>query len=222
MVLLKRRIMKLIINILPMRPLKEIVPNRYPVDGNKAIEYDGEVRYPINAILAKTLEKGEEAAIIFIATTGENSFYEEQETAFRAELDTINATIGAKLNFDIIKMPFVPAKSTFNKLLTDLTDKMQSLSSARQGVKIFVDMTYGIKPTVLPLFCALAFAEKFCDAVIEYAVYGKVDFNKETRDTEHPMIFDVTSLYYLFKLIGTLEAPNAEAASKLLKDFFAM
>jgi hypothetical protein len=83
-------------------------------------------------------------------------------------------------------------------------------------------MTYGIKPTVLPLFCALAFAEKYCDSLIEYIVYGKVDFNRETRKAEGPMIFDMTSLYYLFKLIGTIEAPDAEAASNLLNGFLAM
>jgi hypothetical protein len=214
--------MKLVINMLPMRPLKEITPLRYPVDGNKSIEYEGEVRYPINAVLAKTLKKDEDAAVLFIATTGENSFYEENEAAFKAELDAINASIGAKLTYDTIKMPFVPAKKTFNKLLTDLTDKIPRQPLGGQGARVFADMTYGIKPTVLPLFCALAFAEKYCDALIEYIVYGKVDFNRETRKTEAPMIFDVTSLYYLFKLIGTIEAPNAEAASKLLNGFFAM
>lgn len=214
--------MKLVISMLPMRPLKEITLLRYPVDGNKSIEYDGEVRYPINAVLAKTLKKNEEATILFIATTGENSFYEENETAFKAELDAINVSIGAKLTYDIIKMPFVPAKKTFNKLLTDLTDKIPRPPLGGQGAKVFADMTYGIKPTVLPLFCALAFAEKFCGSLIEYIVYGKVDFNKETRKPEGPMIFDVTSLYYLFKLIGTIEAPGAEAASKFLNDFMAM
>ncbi|GHU14025.1 hypothetical protein FACS1894161_4440 [Spirochaetia bacterium] len=214
--------MKLVISTLPMRPLKEIALLRYPVDGNKAIEYDGEVRYPINAVLAKTLEKDEEVIILLIATTGESSFYEENEAALKTELDAINASIGAKLAFHTLEIPFLPAKKTFNRLLTDLTDKIPRPPSGGQGARVFADMTYGIKPTVLPLFCALAFAENFCDAVIEYIVYGKVEFNRETRKTEHPMIFDVTSLYYLFKLIGTIEAPDAEAASKLLKDFFAM
>jgi hypothetical protein len=208
--------MKFVINMLPMKAVNEIHLMRYPVDGNKAIEYDGEVRYPINAVLAKTLKKDEDVTVLFIATTGGNSFFKENNAAFRAELGAINASIGAKLSFETIEIPFLPTKKTFNTLLTDLTDRIP------RDATIFADMTYGSKPPLLPLFCALAFAEKFCDAVIEYIIYGKVEFNKDTRKTEHPMIFDVTSLYYLFKLIGSIEAPNAEAASKFLKDFFAI
>jgi len=36
------------------------------------------------------------------------------------------------------------------------------------------------------------------------------------------MLFDITSLYYLFKLMGTMGASNSETAMETLKDFFAM
>jgi hypothetical protein len=53
---------------------------------------------------------------------------------------------------------------------------------------------------------------------VEYIVYGQVDFNPEQK-TENPILYD-TSLYCLFNLMGMIEAPDRESASKLLKDFF--
>jgi hypothetical protein len=49
-----------------------------------------------------------------------------------------------------------------------------------------------------------------------------VEFNKETGKPEKPMLYDITSLYYLFKLMGSMGASNAEDAMETLKDFFAM
>jgi hypothetical protein len=44
--------------------------HHYPVNGNKSIEYEGAVSFPINAVLAKTLKKGEKGTVIFLETSG--------------------------------------------------------------------------------------------------------------------------------------------------------
>jgi hypothetical protein len=189
----------------------------YPVDGNKAIEYDKPVRYPINGVLARILKKGEEIKIILVLTAGKNSFCEENKKNFAAELEGINTETGAVISYDYVEIP-VPAiatKQTYNRLITDLAEKIPERS------ELYVDMTYGFKPEALSLFCALKFVENFHSAVIEYIVYGKAEFNKNTRAAENPMIFDLTSLYYLFNLVSSMEAANTEDGLKLLKNFFA-
>ena len=50
--------MKTVIITVPMKPNKEVEAVQYPMNGNKAIEYDKPVRCPINGILARTLKKG--------------------------------------------------------------------------------------------------------------------------------------------------------------------
>jgi hypothetical protein len=207
--------MKLVIVTLPMKPLEKVWPLRYPVDGNRAIEYDGAVRYPVNAVLAKTLKKDEDVKILFIAVLGKYSAYEDHKKAFAEELAAINAPIGARLSFESLKIPFSQKKKDFNNLLTELTDRIP------QGARIFADITYGAKPPILPLFCALSFAEKYCGADVDYIVYGQTDFNPEQKP-ENPVLFDITSLYCLFNLMGMIEAPDRESASKLLKDFFSV
>jgi hypothetical protein len=96
-----------------------------------------------------------------------------------------------------------------------LTDKIPD------DAELYADITYGFKPEILSLFCALRFVEEFRDAMVQYFVYGKAEHN-EKGEMENPVLCDITSLYYLFKLIGSMGAADAETASKILKDFFAL
>jgi len=208
--------MKTVIITAPMKPTKEVYAIRYPMDGNKAMEYESPVRCPVNAVLAKSLKKEDQVKVIYILTTGENSLSAENMKNFKEELENINKEIGAVLTYETIDMDFIPTKQTYNKLITDLSEKID------EDAEIFTDITFGHKPEILSLFCALRFVEEFRDAVVQYIVYGKIEFNKETRKPEKPMLYDITSLYYLFKLMGSMGAANAENAMETLKDFFAM
>ena len=199
-----------------MKPPKEVYATKYPMDDNKAMEYGNPVRCPVNAILAKSLSKGDQVKVIYILTKGENSLCEHNMQVFIEELEKINTEIGAVLSYDIIEIDFEATKQTYNKLITDLAEKIP------ENAELYTDITYGYKPEILSLFCALRFVEEFRNAVVQYIVYGKVEFNKETRKPEKPMLYDITSLYYLFKLMGTMGASNAENAMETLKDFFAM
>jgi len=208
--------MKAVIITVPMKPPQQIAAIQYPVDGNKTIEYENPVQCPINGLLAKTLEKAEEVKVIYIMTSGKNSKCEQNKKAFIEELESINKEIGAVLSYDTVEIDFLATKQTYNKLITDLADKIP------ENAELYVDITFGFKPEILSLFCALRFVEEFRNAIVQYIVYGKVEFNPKTQQIEHPMLFDITSLYYLFKLMGTMGAGNAESAAETLKDFFAM
>jgi len=207
--------MKVVIITVPMKAPKGIEPITYPVDGNKSIEYGKPVRCPINGVLAKTLKKDEQVKFIYIMTTGKNSECEQNKKAFIEEIVGINTKIGAVFSYDTVEIEFSATKQTYNKLITDLADKIP------EKAEIFADYTYGSKPEILSLFCALRFAEEFCDAVVQFIVYGKAEFTIK-GEIVNPMLYDTTSLYYLFKLMGTMGTSDAETASKILKGFFAI
>jgi len=208
--------MKVIVITVPMNQPNQIKEVIYPVDGNKAIEYDKPIRCPVNGILAKTMNKGEEVKVIYIMTIGKNSFCDQNKEVFKRELETINGEIDAVLSYDTVEIEFLAAKKTYNKLITDLADKIPD------NAELYVDITYGSKPEILSLFCALRFVEEFRSAVVQYFVYGQAERNKKTSKLEDVMIYDITSLYYLFILMGSLRASDAESASKKLKDFFKL
>ena len=208
--------MKTVIITAPMKPPKEVYSMVYPADGNKDMEYEKPVRCPINAILAKSLKIDDQVKVIYILTKGENSLCEQNKHIFMEELEGINKNIGAVLSYDTVEIDFEPTKATYNKLITDLAEKIP------EKAELFTDTTFGFKPETLSLFCALRFVEEFRDAIVQYIVYGKVEFNKETGKPENPMLYDITSLYYLFKLMGSMGASNAENALETLKEFFAI
>jgi len=207
--------MKVVIIAVPMKWSDKVEPVVYPVDGNKALEYEKPIRCPMNGILAKTMKKDEEVKVVYIMTIGGKSECEKNKNAFIEELSEINKDIGAVFSFDTVEIEFEPTKNTYNKLITHLTEKIP------ENAEIFTDITYGFKPEILSLFCALRFVEEFRNSVVQYIVYGKAEFNKENKP-ENSKIYDITSLYYLFKLIGNIGNTDAEKASKILQDFFAL
>jgi hypothetical protein len=187
----------------------------YPVNGNKTIEYEKAVLFPVNAVLAKTLGKGEEGKVVFLATTGglENHSVENM-ARFREELDAIGGETGARLSYETIEVPFRPQTDVFEQLISGLVAELG------HKAEILADITYGIKPLPMILFCALTFAEKFYAAKVHNIIYGKVEF--AGGKTLNPMIYDLTPLYYLNKLIGSMECRSAKTAEALLNDFFAL
>lgn len=113
-----------------------------------------------------------------------------------------------------MEIEFLATTQTYNKFIKDLVDKIPD------DAELYADITYGSKPEILSLFCLLRFVEEFRSAVLEYFIYGKVEFNKNTNQKEYPMIFDITSLYYLFKLMGRMGSVDAKTALKTIKRFF--
>jgi hypothetical protein len=189
--------------------------HHYPVDGNKSIEYEGAVLFPINAVLAKTLKAGEKGTVVFLSTSGGSDNHSaENIEKFQAELDAINKEIGAILSYETIEVPFEPQKEVFEQLISSLVSKFGQKS------QIIADITFGMKPLPMILFCALNFAEKFYSATVENIVYGKVEFSG--GKTFNPMIYDLTPLYYLNKLIGSMECKTTTAAVEMLNEFFTM
>jgi hypothetical protein len=212
----KEQRMKAIIVSVPMMPRNFVRSVVYPVDGNKSIEYDKPVRCPVNGVLAKTLKKGEEVKVFYLMTAGENSCCEENKQVFIEELEGINAEIGAVLSYDTVEMEFQATKQTHNKLILDIAGKIP------KNAEIFADITYGFKTEIFSLICALGFVEEFRDAFVQYIIYGKLEKNPKTKQYENPMIYDVASLYYLFKMIGSMGAADFDTAAKKLNDFFAL
>ena len=194
-------------------PLQVVNPVFYKSTENKAIEYNGEVRFPINALLAKTLRKDDEVKIVRIVTEGE--FSDNNVKLQKEELDKINETIGAKISYEEVRESFKETSDVVQSRFRQIVGKVT------EGCEIYADMTYGPKTLIPVLFYALGFAEKFFDADIKNIVYGKVVFNKNKESIPEPSeLFDVTPLYYLNSLTNVMNAPDGKTALERLDKFF--
>lgn len=207
--------MKIVFVNIPMKKASE--PKHYPVDGNSEIEYEGKVRFPINAVLAKSLKKGESVKIVKFITKDSKDNYLENSRLFNEELDQLNQSIGANIQYNEIIEEYYEDLRThenrFRKLINELED----------GADILVDITYGQKTLPVLLFSALSFAEKFYNANIQNIIYGKINYDSDNNIVEGSQkIYDITSLYYLNTLTASMEAPNGETAKEMIDNFFEM
>ena len=204
--------MKIVFSTIPMQVVDPVF---YKSTENKVIEYEGEVRFPINGLLAKTLKKDDEVKVVRIITDGTTS--DENAKLQKEELDKINEKIGAKITYTEVRESF--------KETSDIVQSRfrQIVGTFEDDCEIYADMTYGPKTLTPVLFYALGFAEKFFDADIKNIVYGKAVFDKEKKAIPGASeLFDVTSLYYLNSLTNVMNAPDGKTALARLDKFFEL
>lgn len=201
---------KVVFSNLPMK--KELFKLHYPVDGNKNLEYAGEVIFPISAVLARTLKKDDDVKIVLLSKTDVDGNSAVNAGLFQKELNEINKEIGAHIEYITVNTPFNETREVHEKLFRDMVGKLEN------GAQIIADITYGPKPLPIIIFSVLNFAEKFFGAEIKYIVYGKVDFVSNQKTPQNPMIFDLSPLYYLNSLTNAMEFSNSQDAVKALDE----
>lgn len=204
-------------------PMKEMIAERdgqcYASTGNAGCTYQGTVVYPINAVLAEKMKPSDNIKVVLLKTMTQSGNSDKNAELFRKELDTINANIGTHITYETIETDFVETKANHEKRLRAMLSKIED------DAQLYADITFGQKPLPMVLMCVLHFAEKFFHADVKKIVYGKVDFVRHKDGAsypENPELYDITSLYYLNGLVGSMEAPSGEAALKSLDAFFAL
>ena len=205
--------MKIVFSNLPMK--KELYGFKYAVDGNASIEYNGEVIFPVNSVLAKILKRGEKVKVILLSKTDIAGNSAINAGLFQKELNEINRSIGAVIEYVTLSTPFEENRDVHERLMRSMVAKLE------YGAEIVCDITYGPKPLPIVMFTVMNFAEKFFKAKIANIIYGKVDFvvdesNMGKTVPANPVIYDLTPLYYLNGVTNAMEYKSAEDAVNAL------
>ena len=206
--------MKNVIITMPMK--KEVYSFKYPVQGNSAIVYDGEVVFGVNGVLGRILEPMEKVKLVFIVSHGGADQGIENTKLFRQEFDRVNYGRNLDVCEEVIELNNAPVIGEFEKLINRLIEIIDD------GAEIIGDFTFGSKPFPFVLLCAINFAEMFKGASLLYLTYCYLDWPAFGKPPINPMIYDLTPTYYLQKLIGAMEGHNPETAQKMLNDFFTL
>lgn len=188
--------------------------------------HGGKIYFPLNVVLADNLHKNDELTVCIIKMTDnltpslERNFDKYLER-YKNEIESINKSIGAKIEYTIIDSDFVETRDAFGKRFMDLFDVLSD------GVKIYADITFGTKPTSLIIMNVLHFAEKFFDADVDSVIYGKTGFIKKedgnsVADPKSAKVCDVTVLYLLNNLTYSMNADSGDEARDAMKVFFGM
>lgn len=205
---------KIVFSNLPMK--KDLYGFKYKVDGNSTIEYDGEVIFPVNSVLAKTVKKGDKVKVVLLSKLDIEGNSAINGGLFQKELNEINRNIGADIEYVTIATPFVETKDIHETLLRDMISKLED------GAEIIGDVTYGPKPLPIIIFSVFNFAEKFFKAKIKNIVYGKVDFTNDSKAPINPVLYDLTSLYYLNSVTNNMECESSKDALEALDNLLSI
>lgn len=208
---------KIIFINIPMK--KELNSLKYKAEGNSEISYDGEVVFPINAVMANTITKNDEVKVVLLKKLDIEHNCDNNVEVFKKELNKINEKIGAKLNYKVIETPFEEETGVNEKLLVDMVNEL------KEKAMLYADITYGPKSLPIVLFYLLNFAERFFGCEIKNIIYGKVNYvageNGKTVPI-NPKLCDMTSLYYLNSITNTMECKNSQDAKVLLEKLLSI
>ena len=201
---------KIIFCCMPMKDQSEVYAMHYKVAGNSTIEYEGAVRFPVNAVLARTLKEADEVKIVLLKKDDERGNGDKNIELFKAELNAINNKIGADSAYKVIETPFDETNGIQEKLYRAMVGELED------DAQIMGDITYGPKPLPMVMLSVFRFAEKFFGADIKNIIYGKVNFITGESMPRNPVIYDITALYYLNAVTEEIEADSSAEAVKLL------
>lgn len=186
----------------------------YPVDGNSFIEYQGEVYYAINAVLAKTLKTDDNVKIILLETKAGDKAGSKNAQFFMNELNEINDKIKAKISYEVIPFEFITGKGGFKELYLKLIKNLE------KEAELYADITFGPKSLPLLIFAAMQFGEKFFDCSISNVIYLKNEFKNGNIVENSQLICDYTPLYLLNSFTNAIESASGDKAVNAVEKLF--
>lgn len=186
----------------------------YKVSGDSSIAYDKEVYFPVNGVLARKLTGEDKVKVVLLKKEDIHGNSDKNCDVFKEELNQINASIGASIEYKIISSPHDESRVVQENILKEMVDELVD------GVSIYADITFGTKSLPIIVFSTLNFAEKFFNAKIENIVYGKVDFENDGTP-KNPELFDMSALFYLNSITNLIECESGEKAKIFLNTLLA-
>lgn len=202
--------------LVPLKMSDDMKKRNYPVDGNSFIEYENEVYYAINAVLAKTLKSNDIVKVILLETNAGEKAGTKNANLFIEELNEINKNNGvnAKIDYEIIPSDFITSKEKSNELYVRL------LKNLEYEAEIYADITFGPKTLTMLITSAMQFGEKFFDCSIGNVIYLKAEWKDNKIIDGTQLICDYTPLYLLNSFTNTIESASGEKAIKAIETLF--
>ena len=181
----------------------------YTAIGNKTIQYDKEIHFPINALLANKLKNGDNVKIVILEKESEKTL--ENEILFKDELNEINKDIGANIEYRVIKTEFNESYQVESTLLYD------SVKELSKDCEIYADISYGPKTLPFIIFYTIKFAQKVYNAQLKMVIYGKVDFKPNSSEVTNAQIFDETPFFSLDNILNVIDEQSPKNALEIFK-----
>lgn len=203
--------------IQPICSAKNMKPVHYEITGKKFKSFDGEVYYGMNEILANEISKDDEVKIFTIGSSTSTESIERNTDYYIEEISNIIDSIGAKKVIKSIKVPYENSDIVFESMFSDVIGEIEEDS------EVFVDITFGDRIIPFFMFSVVQFAERYLNCTVKAIINMKQDYDKDGKVVEGShRLNDVTSVYYLNKMVNSMNGISGEAAVKTVKEFLSI
>lgn len=183
---------------------------RYEAKDNSHLSYDKEVINPICLLLRGYAKKEDQVKIILCAT--KSPVQEANLAVLQSEILSIQSDIGFEMEtVKVLDLPDDESLTAHMKLLSNL------IALIEKERTIYMDITFGTKPTPIVYFDMLRFAMRIRSASI-----GCISYGRYVHTTKESFIFDVTALYRITTTIDMIADVQPADPEKMLNQMMGI
>ena len=181
--------MKKFVTAIPLQMNRELSSAVYQAVGNKKLQYDKEIAFPIIAVMNAYIAEGETAEILAIKQEDQRT--DRNYEIFKEQVKEFMKEKNCQCKITVLSVPYEELVDThlytFEKLIENIED----------GDELYACMTYGSKPVPIVEMLALNYAYRvLAHTSVGCVVYGQ--YNHETGDMK---IYDVSSLFFMDEIV---------------------
>ena len=185
-------------------------PHAYETMEGCRIHTETPIWFPITAVMECTREEGDEEEVILVEV-GTDS---EQTKANTELLHQELKDHGLSQTIKTVTVSQVQDNAMTEDLIRQLTGII------RQGDDIYVSATFGTKPMLIAMLYAIQIVETgLKDVEIQGIYYGEKTYQSKP---ERYRFYDLSSLYFLGQVVGSIEPGDEEHLQDVLESMFAL
>lgn len=161
--------------------------------------------FPLSYMIDSEVNENDSVEIITVVERSEEGHQQAAENyeLFKKEVNSILQGRNTVINFTEITASKKFESTTFNRFFKEIANEI------RDDDKIYMDITFGLKPYTMSMFIAIAYAAKVCSGVsVETVLYSqKYTGTSDSSSVDTAKLYDITALFYINSLAGKA-APN--------------
>lgn len=180
--------MKKFVTAIPLQMNRELSSGVYQAIGNRALQYDREIAFPIIAVMNAYIEEGETAEILALKQDDKRT--DRNYEIFKEQIEAFMEEKKCQCRISVISIPYEEVIDTHLYTFEKLIEKIED------GDELFACMTYGSKP--VPIVEMLALNYTHC--VLERTSVGCVVYGQNNHAGEMK-IYDISSLLFMDEIV---------------------
>lgn len=170
--------------------------------------------FPLSYMIDSEVNENDNVEIITVVERSNQGYQQAAENyeLFKKEVNGILQGRNTVVNFTEITTSKEFESNTFNRFFKEIAKEIHD------DDKIYMDITFGLKPYTMSMFIAIAYAAKVYSGVsVETVLYSqKYTGTSDSSSVNTAKLYDITALFYINSLAGKAAPDQKQGLDELL------